>query len=152
MNDLDYLKLCYKEALKAKAHDEVPVGCVIVKDGEIISKAYNLREKKKSALAHAEIIAIQKACKKLNQKFLDGATIYITLEPCLMCLGAIIQARISRVVYSADEPKFGCISSVCHILDDYKFNVNITYDKGIMKEDVSNLMKGYFQKKRSKKC
>ena len=152
MNDLDYLKICYNEALKAKAKDEVPVGCIIVKDGEIIAKAHNLRETKKSVLAHAEVLAIKKACEKTKAKFLDGATIYITLEPCLMCLGAIIQARISRIVYSADEPKFGCINSVAHIIDYYKFNTKITYQKGLMQEEVSALMKDFFQKKRIKKC
>lgn len=151
-DDLYYLKKCYDEALKAYEIDEVPVGCVIVKDGRIIAKAHNLRETKKSALAHAEIIAISKACKKTNAKFLDGSTIYITLEPCLMCLGAIIQARISKIVYSANEPKFGCITSKAHIIDDYKFNVNISYTNGLMKDEVSNLMKQFFQKKRNKKC
>lgn len=149
--DLKYLKLAYKEALKAYALDEVPVGCVIVQDGKVIAKAHNLRETKKLSLAHAEVLAIKKACKKVNAKFLDGSTIYITLEPCLMCLGAIIQARIGRIVYSANEPKFGAIESSCHVLDDYKFNLTVTYSSGLMKEEVQNLMKDFFKNLRIKK-
>ena len=149
-NDDKYLKIAYKEALKAFQENEVPVGCVIVKDGVILSRSHNMREQKKSALAHAEIIAIKKACKKENAKFLDGATIYITLEPCLMCMGAIIQARISRVVYSANEPKFGSIVSICNILNDYKLNHHIEVTQGIMEEEVSELMKEFFTTLRKK--
>ena len=149
-NDDKYLKIAYKEALKAFQENEVPVGCVIVKDGVILSRSHNMREQKKSALAHAEIIAIKKACKKENAKFLDGATIYITLEPCLMCMGAIIQARISRVVYSANEPKFGSIVSIGNILNDYKLNHHIEVTQGIMEEEVSELMKEFFTTLRKK--
>ena len=149
-NDYKYLKMAYKEALLAFSEDEVPVGCVIVKDGKVIAKSHNKREKKQSALAHAEIIAIEKACKKLKAKFLDGATIYITLEPCLMCMGAIIQARISRVVYSANEPKFGSIVSIGNILNDYKINHHIDVTQGIMEDEVSALMKDFFSKLRKK--
>ena len=149
-NDDKYLKIAYKEALKAFQENEVPVGCVIVKDGVILSRSHNMREQKKSALAHAEIIAIKKACKKENAKFLDGATIYITLEPCLMCMGAIIQARISRVVYSANEPKFGSIVSIGNILNDYKLNHHIEVTQGIMEEEVSALMKDFFTTLRKK--
>lgn len=150
MNDLYYIKKAYNEALKAYAKGEVPVGCVIVKDGKIIARAFNLRETKKSSLAHAEILAINKACKKLNEKFLDGATIYITLEPCLMCMGAIIQARISRIVYSADEPKFGSIVSIGNILNDYKLNHHIDVTAGLMEDEVSSLMKQFFSELRKK--
>ena len=149
-NDDKYLKIAYKEALKAFQENEVPVGCVIVKDGVILSRSHNMREQKKSALAHAEIIAIKKACKKENAKFLDGATIYITLEPCLMCMGAIIQARISRVVYSANEPKFGSIVSIGNILNDYKLNHHIEVTQGIMEDEVSELMKEFFTPLRKK--
>lgn len=149
-NDDKYLKIAYKEALKALEENEVPVGAVIVKDGVILSRSHNMREQKKSALAHAEILAIKKACKKENAKFLDGATIYITLEPCLMCMGAIIQARISRVVYSANEPKFGSIVSIGNILNDYKLNHHIEVTQGIMEEEVSALMKDFFTTLRKK--
>lgn len=149
-NDDKYLKIAYKEALKAFQENEVPVGAVIVKDGVILSRSHNMREQKHSALAHAEILAIKKACKKVNAKFLDGATIYITLEPCLMCMGAIIQARISRVVYSANEPKFGSIVSIGNILNDYKLNHHIEVTQGIMEEEVSELMKEFFTTLRKK--
>ena len=99
-NNNNYINLAYKEALKAKNINEVPVGCVIVRNGEVISKAYNKREKLKNALGHAEIIAINKACKKLGTKFLDGCELYVTLEPCIMCLGASIQARIKKICYA----------------------------------------------------
>lgn len=149
--DLKYIKMAYKEAIKAKELDEVPVGCVIVLDGKVIAKAHNLREQKKSTLAHAEILAIKKACKHTQTKFLDGAKIYITLEPCLMCLGAILQARISYICYSTSEPKFGAIESVAHILDDYKFNTTVAYSSGLMKDEVQELMKDFFKNLRDKK-
>lgn len=150
-NDLKYLKVAYKEAQIAYKEDEVPVGCCIVMDGKVIAKAHNKREQKKLVLAHAEMEAIRKACKKTGTKFLDGATIYITLEPCIMCLGAIIQARISRVVYSLKEPKHGAIESVCHVLDDYKFNTKVEVSSGVLNQEVEKLMKDFFVDLRNKK-
>lgn len=151
MDDYKYIQLAYKEALKAYKKNEVPVGCVIVRDDVVLSKAHNLREKKKLAISHAEIEAISKACKKTNKKFLDGATIYITLEPCLMCMGAIIQARIGRIVYSANEPKFGSIVSIGNILNDYKLNHRIEVSQGLMEEEVESLMKKFFKELRESK-
>lgn len=150
MDDLKYIKLAYKEALKAYELNEVPVGCLIVKDDKIIARAHNLRETKKLVLAHAEIEAIRKACLKTKEKFLDGSTIYITLEPCLMCMGAIIQARISRVVYSANEPKFGAIVSIGNILKDYKLNHYIAVSQGLLEDEVTTLMKQFFSQLRKK--
>ena len=150
MDDYKYIKMAYKEALKAYKEGEVPVGCVIVRDDVILARAHNKREQMKSTLAHAEILAIQKACKKDNAKFLDGATIYITLEPCLMCMGAIIQARISKIVYSANEPKFGSIVSIGNILNDYKLNHHIMVSQGLMEDEVSDLMKSFFSELRKK--
>ena len=149
--DLKFLKIAYKEAVKAYNEDEVPVGCVITMNGRVIAKAHNKREQKKLVLAHAEMEAIKKACKHEGTKFLDGATIYITLEPCIMCLGAIIQARISRIVYSAKEPKHGAIESVCHVLDDYTFNTKVDVKSGVMEDEVSKLMKQFFIDLRNKK-
>lgn len=151
MDDYKYIQLAYKEALKAYKKNEVPVGCVIVRDDVVLSKAHNLREKKKLAISHAEIEAISKACKKTNKKFLDGTTIYITLEPCLMCMGAIIQARIGRIVYSANEPKFGSIVSIGNILNDYKLNHRIEVSQGLMEEEVESLMKKFFKELRESK-
>ena len=151
MDDYKYIQLAYKEALKAYNKQEVPVGCVIVRDGIILSRAHNLREAKKSALSHAEIEAINKACKKTKEKFLDNATIYITLEPCLMCMGAIIQARIGRIVYSANEPKHGSIVSIGNILNDYKINHHIEVSQGLMEDEVESLMKKFFIELRKSK-
>lgn len=151
ITDIKYINLAYKEALKAYELGEVPVGCVIVRNDVILAKAHNLRETKKSVLAHAELEAIRKACLKTKEKFLDKATIYITLEPCLMCLGAIIQSRIQRIVYSASEPKFGCIESLGSVLSDYKFNHTVEVSKGLLEEEVKNLMKSFFVALRNKK-
>ena len=151
MDDYKYIQLAYKEALKAYKKQEVPVGCVIVRDDVILARAHNLREAKKSALSHAEIEAINKACKKTKEKFLDNATIYITLEPCLMCMGAIIQARIGRIVYSANEPKHGSIVSIGNILNDYKINHHIEVSQGLMEDEVESLMKKFFIELRKSK-
>ncbi len=149
-DDAYYLKKCLQEAKKAYEEDEVPVGSVIVLDGKVIAKAHNKREQKKSSISHAEVEAISKACKKLGVKFLDGATIYITLEPCLMCLGAILQARIKRVVFSCPEPKFGSLISCPMILDNYKSNHMVEYKLGDYTEEVKKLMNSFFKEKRSK--
>ena len=102
-------------------------------------------------LCHAEIVAINKACKKLDQKFLDGCEIYVTLEPCIMCMGAIIQSRIKRIVYGAKEPKFGCLESLGNILNDYNFNHNVEVMGGILEDEASKMMKDFFKEKRNKK-
>ena len=151
MNDEYFLKEALKEAKKAYLKDEVPVGCVIVSDGKIVARSHNLRETKKNVLCHAEVIAINKACKKLGQKFLDGSTIYITLEPCIMCCGAIIQSRIKKIVYGAKEPKFGCLESLGNILNDYKFNHSVEVVGGVLEDETSQIMKDFFKEKRMKK-
>lgn len=151
MNDEYYLKEALKEAKKAYSKDEVPVGCVIVFDNKIIARGHNLRETKNNVLFHAEIVAINKACKKLHQKFLDGCEIYVTLEPCIMCMGAIIQSRIKKVIYGAKEPKFGCLESLGNILNDYKFNHNVEVMGGILEDEASKMMKDFFKEKRNKK-
>ena len=104
-----YIKLALKEAQKALFKDEVPIGCVIVKDNKVIARGYNLRESKKDVTKHAEIVAIEKACKKLNSWRLVDCEIYVTLEPCPMCAGAIYQARIKRLIFGADDPKGGAV-------------------------------------------
>ena len=151
MDNNKYIEMAYKEALKAYKQKEVPVGCVIVRNGEVIAKAYNKREQKKNSLCHAEIICINKACKKLGEKFLDGCEIYITLEPCIMCVGAIIQARIGKIVYGANEPKFGCLESLGNILESYKFNHYVNVVSGVQAEKISELMKKFFKEIRNSK-
>ena len=110
-SDEFFMKQAIKEAIKASLIDEIPVGCVIVKDNKIIARGYNKRETNNNSLAHAEIIAIDKACKKLNSWRLDDCKMYITLEPCIMCSGAIIQSRIKELVYGAKDERFGCHQS-----------------------------------------
>ncbi|MEZ0323144.1 MAG: nucleoside deaminase [Hydrogenothermaceae bacterium] len=142
-----FFDLAYQEAVKAFEKDEVPIGAVIVKDGEIISKAHNQRITKSNALYHAEILAIEKACKRLNSYRLDGCSIYITLEPCLMCSGAIIQARISKVYFGAINEKEGVVITKCNLFDGNRFPYTPKYS--YMPDDrFSELLKKFFKTKR----
>lgn len=143
--------MAYKQAEKAKEKDEVPIGAVIVKDGKVISKGYNLVENTNKATAHAEIIAIEKACKKLKSWRLDGAEIYVTLEPCAMCAGAIANARIKKVYFGAYERKSGCAESKYPVLSDNGLNHSVEYEGGIMEEECASLIKKYFSEKRKAK-
>ena len=143
--------MAYKQAEKAKEKDEVPIGAVIVKDGKVISKGYNLVENTNKATAHAEIIAIEKACKKLKSWRLDGAEIYVTLEPCAMCAGAIANARIKKVYFGAYERKSGCAESKYPVLSDNGLNHSAEYEGGIMEEECASLIKKYFSEKRKAK-
>lgn len=150
--DVFFMKEALKEAKKAFLKEEVPVGCIIVYNNEIIARAHNTRHKNKSALDHAEILAIKKANKKLNAWMLDNATLYVTLEPCAMCAGAIIQSRIKRVVYAASEPKFGSFGSIIDLSDPiYKFNHKVEITKGILESESSLLLKTFFKELRIKK-
>ena len=146
-----YMKLALAEAKKAYRKGDVPVGCVIVKDNQVIAKAHNVRQSKNDTLGHAEVVAIKKACKKLNAWILEGATIYVTLEPCLMCAGAILNARIDKLVYATEEPKFGVIESVTKVFDNNAFNHKIEIEKGVLKEESSDLLKSFFKELRNKK-
>ena len=152
-NDEYYMNLALEEARLAYAEEEVPVGCIIVKDGEILSRTHNTRHKVKSALNHAEINAIEEACKKIDSWILEGCTLYVTLEPCIMCAGAIMQARIKKVVYAATEPKFGACESILNIFNhlEYKFNHEVEVVSGILKEESSTLIKDFFRELRNKK-
>lgn len=140
-----------RQAEKALLIDEVPIGAVIVKDGKIISRAYNQTEKTQNAVKHAEIIAIEKACKKLKSWRLDGCEIYVTAEPCPMCAGAICNARIPKVYFGTHEPKSGCAESKYPVLTDSGLNHNATFLGGIEKEACSSLLKNYFKAKRKRK-
>lgn len=146
-----FMREAMKLARKAESLDEVPIGCVIVKDDKIIARGYNLRENKQQSIAHAEIMTIQKACKKIGSWRLEGCTLYVTLEPCAMCTGAILQSRIDRVVYGASDPKGGCIES-CIKLYEYKgFNHYPIVTSGVLEKECADLLKNFFKKKRMEK-
>ena len=150
MSNMDiFMKSALAEAYKAYEKNEVPVGAVIVMDGKIIAKAYNLRENKNSALAHAEILCIEKACKRLKSWRLDGATMYVTLEPCAMCAGAIIQSRIKNVVIGAIDKKNGCIVSIANMFD---LNTTHKVKYEIIEElECSRILSDFFKELRKKK-
>ena len=145
------MNLAIAQARLALKHDEVPIGAVIVKDGEVIARAYNKMEKTQLATAHAEILAINKACKKLGSWRLDDLDIYVTLEPCPMCAGAIVNARIRNVYFGAYEPKSGSAQSKFSILTDSGLNHTTNFIGGIKQEVCSNLIKNYFKSKRVQK-
>ena len=146
--DIYYMKEAIRQAKKAAVLNEVPIGCVIVKDDVIISRGYNRRNTDHSTLSHAEISAIRKASQKLNDWRLEDCTLYVTLEPCQMCAGAIVQARIKRVVVGSMNPKAGCAGSVLNILQMKEFNHQVDLVTGIMKEECSELLKAFFRKLR----
>lgn len=148
--DTKYMKLAIKEADKAREADEVPIGAVIVKDNKVIARAHNRRETKQLATAHAEVIAIEKACKKLGTWRLEGCTLYVTLEPCVMCAGATILSRVDRVVYGASDPKGGCIESCIGLYDQQGFNHYPVYTSGVLKEECGAIITTFFKEKRKK--
>ena len=143
-----YMKMALRQAKKAEELGEVPIGAVIVKDGVVISKAYNMRNSKNQATAHAEILAIEKACKKLGDWRLDGAEMYVTLEPCPMCAGAIVNARIKTLYFGAFERKSGAVFSNFHILYKGVLNHKTEAQGGILESECSNLLKEFFYSKR----
>ena len=139
-----------KEARKALEYDEVPIGAIIVKDGQIIGRGHNMRESNKSPLAHAELMAIEEAAKTLDSWRLLGTTIYVTLEPCPMCAGAIVNSRIDRLVIGADDPKSGACGSVVNILEEGLFNHNVEITRNILGEDCSHIIRSFFKKLRGR--
>ena len=151
MDDNFFMEEAIKLAKAAQMMNEVPIGAVIVKDGEIIARAHNLRETNQSATAHAEILAIQKACEKLGTWRLEGASLYVTLEPCPMCAGAILMSRIERVVYGAVDPKAGCAGTFMNLLDDSRFNHQCEVVQGILEEECGQLLTTFFRALREKK-
>ena len=148
---IKYMKEAIKEAKKAQLIDEVPIGCVIVKDDKIIARGHNQRETKQSPIGHAEIIAINKASKKLKSWRLEGCDIYVTLEPCIMCSGAIIQSRINKVYYGASDPKGGALGSSINVLEANNINHHPKVVSGILKEECSSIIANYFKAKRQSK-
>lgn len=153
MNTLDekYMKMALKCAKKAYKLDETPIGCVIVHEGCVIARGYNRRNTDRSTLAHAEIQAIRKASKKLGDWRLSDCTMYVTLEPCQMCAGALVQARIGRVVIGSMNPKAGCAGSIINILQMAEFNHQAEVTRGVLLDECSELMSNFFQNLRDKK-
>ena len=149
--DEKYMKEALKQEKKAYDLNETPIGCVIVHEGKIIARGYNRRNTDKSPLAHAEIAAIKKASKKLGDWRLEECTLYVTLEPCQMCAGAIIQARIPCVVVGCMNPKAGCAGSVLNLLDVQAFNHQAELRTGVLEEECSEMMKRFFRELREKR-
>lgn len=146
-----YMKEALKEAKKAFLKDEVPIGAVIVKNGKIIARAHNLKELRKDTTCHAEILAIKKASKKLNNWRLEDCDLYVTLEPCSMCAGAIIHSRIKRIFIGTMDEKTGACGSVLNLLEDYKFNHKVEVNKYILEEQCEEILKKFFKKLRKAK-
>ena len=143
-----FMREALKEAKKAYKRKEVPIGAVVVYKNKIISRGYNLREKKKNALLHAEIIAIEKACRKLRSWRLDECDLYVTLEPCPMCSGAIINSRIKNIFFGADDPKAGCVNSKAHLFETGLFNHDVNVVGGVLKSECSQILKDFFSELR----
>ncbi|MFB3169714.1 tRNA adenosine(34) deaminase TadA [Neobacillus sp. 179-C4.2 HS] len=151
ISDELYMKEAIKEAKKAEALNEVPIGAIVVIDGKIISRAHNLRESKQSAVAHAEILAIEQACKLIGSWRLENASLYVTLEPCAMCSGAIILSRVKRVVYGATDPKGGCAGTFMNLLQDERFNHQSDVRSGVLEEECGQLLSDFFRQLREKR-
>lgn len=149
--DRKFMRAALREAKKAAALDEVPIGCVIVADGKIIARGYNRRNTDANTLAHAELQAIKKASKKLGDWRLEGCTMYVTLEPCQMCAGALVQSRIDRVVVGAMNAKAGCCGSVLDLLHIAGFNHQVELTKGVLGEECSVMLSDFFRDLRERK-
>ncbi len=148
--DEKYMRTAIKQAEKAGAIGEVPIGCVIVYEDKIIARGYNRRTVDKNVLSHAEINAIRKACRKIGDWRLEGCTMYVTLEPCPMCAGAIVQARIPRVVIGCMNAKAGCAGSVLDMLHEEGFNHQVETETGVLGEECSQMMKNFFRELRER--
>ena len=146
-----FMKEAIRQAKKAYLLEEVPIGCVIVQDGKIIARVYNRRNTDKNTLSHAELIAIKKAAKKLGDWRLEGCTMYVTLEPCQMCAGAMMQARLTEAVIGCMNPKAGCAGSVLNILEMDGFNHKVQVTRGVLEEQCSNMLSQFFRELRQKR-
>ena len=149
--DEKYMNKAIAQAKKAAANGDVPIGCVIVYEDRIIARGYNKRNLKKTTLAHAELLAIEKASKVLGDWRLEECTMYVTLEPCQMCAGAIVQARISRVVIGCMNAKAGCAGSIYNLLEEPRFNHQVEITRDVCKEECSKMMSDFFRELRKKK-
>ena len=148
---MDFMQEAIYQAQIAGRRGEVPIGCVIVKDGKIVAKGYNQRERKRNCLWHAEVVALNRACRKLKSWRLNDCEMYVTLEPCQMCSGAIVQSRMKRVVIGCMNPKAGCAGSILNVLQVEAFNHQVEIETGVLEEECSDLMKQFFKELRAKK-
>ena len=148
--DEKYMKEAIRQAKKAWKMEEVPIGCVIVHEAKIIGRGYNRRTTDKNPLAHAELAAIKKASKKMGDWRLEDCILYVTLEPCQMCSGAIVQARVKRVVIGCMNPKAGCAGSILNLLQVERFNHQVEITSGVLEAECSQMMKGFFKELREK--
>ena len=144
-DDIFYMKKALHQARRAAALGEVPIGCIILYEGKIIGRGFNLRRTKHTTLAHAEITAIRQACRVIGDWRLEGCTMYVTLEPCQMCAGAIVQSRLDRVVIGTDNPKAGCAGSILNLLQMKEFNHQVEITRDILKEECSDLLQEFFR-------
>ena len=149
--DEKYMRAALKQAEKAYNLGETPIGCVIVHEDKIIARGYNRRNTDKNPLAHAEVAAIKKASKKLGDWRLEGCTMYVTLEPCQMCAGALVQSRIDEVVIGSMNPKAGCAGSVLNLLEVEGFNHKVKITRGVLEEECSTMLSDFFKELREKK-
>lgn len=149
--DERFMREALKQAKKARALDETPIGCVIVHDGKVIARGYNRRNTDKDTLAHAEIRAIRKASRVLGDWRLEDCTMYVTLEPCPMCAGAIVQARITECVIGCMNPKAGCAGSVLNLLEEPRFNHQVIVRRGVLREECSGMLSSFFRDLRMRK-
>ncbi|MEH7250090.1 tRNA adenosine(34) deaminase TadA [Neobacillus niacini] len=150
-SDEFYMREAINEARKAESLAEVPIGAIIIMDGKVISRAHNLRETNQNAVAHAELLAIEQACQETGSWRLENATLYVTLEPCAMCSGAIILSRVKRVVYGAADPKGGCAGTFMNLLQDQRFNHQCEVVSGVLAAECGQLLSDFFRQLREKR-
>ncbi|MBN7745057.1 tRNA adenosine(34) deaminase TadA [Bacillus velezensis] len=151
MNDEYYMREAIKEAKKAEAKGEVPIGAVLVLHDEIVARAHNLRETEQRSLAHAEMLAIDEACRKLGTWRLEDAVLYVTLEPCPMCAGAVVLSRVNKVVFGAFDPKGGCTGTLMNLLQEERFNHQAEVVSGVLGEECGEMLSAFFRKLRRQK-
>lgn len=149
--DEKFMKLAMVQARNAEKIKEVPIGCVIIYENEVIARGYNRRNTDKNTLSHAELLAIRKASKKLGDWRLEDCTLYVTLEPCQMCAGAIVQARMKRVVIGSCNPKAGCAGSIINLLQMKEFNHQVELTQGVLEEECTSILSDFFRKLREEK-
>jgi len=148
--DERYMLLALEAAKQAEAIGEVPIGAVIVYEDEVIATGYNKREKLQTTLSHAEIFAMQESNEKIGSWRLENCTMYVTLEPCMMCAGAIVQSRIKRVVYGASDPKGGCVGTLMNLLEDERFNHQVEVTSGVLEDECKSILQAFFKQLRHK--